>query len=162
MRYSLGFKESQIKKVLPPSSRPIKEVAEEAGISEQALRNWINKAKEGTLKTGNTVSGTGRSPREKLNLVIESRTVSEEKMGHWLREKGLHTEHITRYEQELRDMEEKNNYKEKEKIKALEKQNKELQKELRKKEKALAEMAALYTLKKKPRNFGGKARTIDP
>ena len=59
MRYSLAFKESQIKKVLSPSNRSIKEVAEEAGISDQTLRNWINKAKEGTLQNGNTVSGTG-------------------------------------------------------------------------------------------------------
>jgi transposase len=155
MRYSLAFKESQIKKVLPPSSRSIQEVAAEAGTSEQTLRNWISKAKEGTLQKGNTVSGTGRSPREKLQLVIESRTVSEDNMGHWLREKGLHTEHITQYEQELRDMVENNNFKEKEKIKLLEKHNKELQKELRKKEKALAEMAALYTLKKKAEDLWG-------
>ena len=157
MRYSLAFKESQVKKVLPPSSRSIIEIAVEAGISEQTLRNWINKAKEGTLQKGNTVSGAGRSPREKLNLVIESRTIAEEKTGEWLREKGLHTEHITQYEQELRDMVENNNHKEKLKIKALEKQNKDLQKELRKKEKALAEMAALYTLKKKAEEIWGES-----
>lgn len=155
MRYSLAFKESQLKKVLPPSNRSIIEVAAEAGISDQTLRNWINKAKEGTLKKGDTVSGAGRSPREKLNLVIESRTISDEKTGEWLREKGLHTEHITQYEQELRDMVENNNHKEKLKMKSLEKQNKELQKELRKKEKALAEMAALYTLKKKAEEIWG-------
>jgi transposase-like protein len=157
MRYSLAFKESQVKKVLPPSSRSIKEIAVEAEISEQTLRNWINKAKEGTLQKGNTVSGAGRSPREKLNLVIESRTISEEKTGEWLREKGLHTENITQYEQELRDMVENNNHKEKLKIKVLEKQNKDLKKELRKKEKALAEMAALYTLKKKAEDIWGES-----
>ena len=156
MRYSLAFKESQVKKVLPPSGRSVKEISEEAGISEQTLRNWINKAREGTLKKGNTVSGAGRSPREKLNLVIESRTIADEKIGYWLRENGLHTEHLTQYEQVLRDMVENNNHKEKQKIKALEKQNRELQKELRKKEKALAEMAALYTLKKKAEDIWGE------
>jgi len=156
MRYSLAFKESQIKKVLPPANGSITKIAAEAGISDQTLRNWINKAKEGTLRKGNTVSGAGRSPREKLNLVIESRTIQEENKGLWLREKGLHTEHITQYEQELRDMVEDSNNKDKLKIKALEKQNKDLQKELRKKEKALAEMAALYTLKKKAEDLWGE------
>lgn len=156
MRYSLAFKESHVKKVLPPSNRHIKDVADEAGISEQTLRNWLTKTKEGTLGKGNTVSSQGRSPREKLNLVIESRTVTEDKMGHWLREKGLHTEHITQYEQELRDMVENSNNKEKLRIKELEKKNKELEKELRKKEKALAEMAALYTLKKKAEALWGE------
>ncbi|MCP3686276.1 MAG: transposase [bacterium] len=156
MKYSLAFKESLVKKVLPPSTGSIKEVSRESGIAEQTLRNWINKAKEGTLQKGNTVSGTGRSPREKLNLVIEFRTIPEENIGRWLREKGLHTEHITQYEQELRDMAENKNHTEKQKIKTLEKKNKELQKELRKKEKALAEMAALYTLKKKAETFWGE------
>lgn len=110
MKYSLAFKELQVKKVLPPSERSIKEVATEAGISFQTLHNWLNKAKKGTLGKGNTVSGNGRSPREKLNLVIESRTIPDEKKGHWLREKGLHSEHITRFEQELRDMVEDNTY----------------------------------------------------
>jgi len=156
MRYSLAFKESQVKKVLPPLYGSIKKISVEAGISEQTLRNWVNKAKEGTLKKGNTVSGKGRSPREKLSLVIESKTISEEKIGYWLREKGLHTEHLTQYEQELRDMVENKKHKENQKIKIIEKQNKDLKKELRKKEKALAEMAALYTLKKKAEDIWGE------
>lgn len=156
MRYSLVFKESHVKKVLPPSNERIKDVAEEAGISEQTLRNWITKAQEGTLGCGNTVHNRGRSPREKLNLVIESRTIDEERMGHWLREKGLHSEHITQYEQELRDMVENNHAKEKQRIKELEKKNKHLEKELRKKDNALSEMAALYTLKKKAESLWGE------
>ncbi len=52
-------------------------------------------------------------------------------------------------------------HKEKQKIKNLQKENKRLQKELNKKEKALAEMAALYTLKKKQKLFGGTKRTTD-
>lgn len=155
MRYSLAFKESQVKKVLPPSNRLVSEVAKEAGISIQTLHNWLNKAKEGTLSQGNTVGSSGRSPREKLSLVIESKTVSDDDQGRWLREKGLHTEHITQYEQELRDMVEDNKHNEKQKIKELQKENKLLQRELKKKEKALAEMAALYTLKKKAEDLWG-------
>ena len=98
MRYSLAFKKSQIKKILPPSNKSVSEVSRESGLADQTLRNWLNKSKEGTLDIGNTVCSSGRSPREKLNLVIESRTISEDKMGIWLREKGLHTEHLTQYE----------------------------------------------------------------
>ena len=35
MKYSLAFKESQVKKVLPPSSRSIKEISVEAGLIRQ-------------------------------------------------------------------------------------------------------------------------------
>jgi len=155
MRYSLAFKKSQIKKVLPPSNKTIGSVCKEAGISDQTLRNWINKAKEGTLETGDVVGNSRRSPREKLSLVIESRTISEKDKGKWFREKGLHSQHINQYEQELRDMVENRNQDEKEEKRKLIKENKQLKKELVKKEKALAEMAALYTLKKKAEALWG-------
>ncbi len=149
MKYSTGFKESQIKKVLPPSNRSVKDVSQEAGISIPTLRNWITKAKEGTLKKGDTVNSANRSAREKLNLVIESKAISEDDKGHWLREKGLHSEHITLYEQELRDIVENKKDSEKKTVKTLQYENKRLEKELKRSQAALAEMAALYTLKKK-------------
>ena len=149
MRYSLGFKESLVKKVLPPHSRPISTVAKEAGVAVQSLRHWLAQAKDGTLANQDTIGGAHRSAREKLNLVIEARAVSTEDQGRWLREKGLHSEHITLYEQELRDLVSDSENTDKEEIKQLKKRNKQLEKELLKKEKALAEMAALYTLKKK-------------
>ena len=156
MRYSLGFRESQLKKVLPPVNRPIPEVAREAGISDQTLRNWLKKLKAGTLGTEETVGSAGRSHREKLNLVIEAKSISKNDQGKWLREKGLHTEHITQYEQELRDLIQDKDHTEKDEKKRLLKENKQLKKELAKKEKALAEMAALYTLKKKVEELWGE------
>jgi transposase len=161
MRYSLAFKESLIKKVLPPESRSVRAVANEAGISEQSLHNWLNKSKEGTLSKGDSVGGMTRPPREKLRLLMESRGIEKEKLGLWLRENGLHSEHLTQYEQELRDMAEDRGNKEKLENKKLRDEIKRLQKDLRKKEKALAEMAALYTLKKKRTNSGGSTRKND-
>jgi len=155
MKYSLAFKESQVKKILPPMNRSIREVSNAAGVSEQTLRNWLSKAKEGTLSHGDTVGNAGRSPREKLNLVIESRMVPEQDKGQWLRKHGLHSQHLTKYEQELRDMVENKNHDEKMKHKRILAENKRLKKELAKKETALAEMAALYTLKKKAEEFWG-------
>jgi transposase len=149
MRYSVGFKESQVKKILPPSNKSIKTVSEESGVSEPTLRRWFNKAKEGTLNANNTVHSANRSAREKLSLVMESKSLSEEDEGRWLREKGLHSEHITLYEQELRDMMENKKDSEKTINKKLKVENKRLEKELKRSQAALAEMAALYTLKKK-------------
>ena len=156
MRYSLSFKEALVKKVLPPENAPISLVAGEAGVAEQTLRNWLNKAKEGTLKNETGVSGNRRSPREKLNLVIESRSLDEADQGRWLREKGLHSEHLNQFEQEIRDLVEDNKHTEKQEIKDLKKANRKLKKELERKEKALAEMAALYTLKKKAEEIWGE------
>jgi transposase len=156
MRYSLGFRESQLRKILPPVNRLISEVAKESGVSDQTLRNWLKKSKEGTLNPQETVGSAGRSHREKLNLIIEAKTISKNDQGKWLREKGLHTEHITQYEQELRDLIQDKDQTEKDEKKRLIKENKRLKKELAKKEKALAEMAALYTLKKKAEELWGE------
>lgn len=82
-------------------------------------------------------------------MVIESKKISENDIGRWLREKGLHSEHITLYEQELRDMVENRKDSEKKTIKNLQNENKELGRKLKRSQAALAEMAALYTLKKK-------------
>jgi transposase len=156
MKYSLAFKESQVKKVLPPMNRSVREVARETGVSDQTIRNWLSKTKEGTLSHGTKVGNADRSPREKLNIVIESRTISDDDKGQWLRKNGLHSQHITQYEQELRDMVENRNHDEKMEKKKLIQENKSLRKELAKKEKALAEMAALYTLKKKAEELWGE------
>ena len=155
MPYSAGFRESQLKKVLPPLNRSIAEVAKEAGVSEQTLRNWLSRAKAGTIGKKETVGSAGRSSREKLNLVIEAGSIPRKDQGKWLREKGLHTEHITQYKQELRDLIQDKDKSEKEDKKKLIKENKRLRKELTQKEKALAEMAALYTLKKKAETLWG-------
>jgi len=149
MQYSVGFKKAVVKKLLEPENRSVSSVAKEEKIPEQTIRRWLNQAKEGTLETNNQVGNANRSPREKLSLVIESRSIPEDQMGRWLREKGLHSQHITQYEQELRDMAEETGDQQKKELRELKKENKLLKKDLHKKEKALAELAALYTLKKK-------------
>src|SRR5574344_2090573 len=92
-----------------------------------------------------------RNTREKLDLLLEYQNVPEEKKGEWLRQKGLHTEHLTLFRQELNSiMAEKADEKDR-KIKELERQLKDTKRELDRKNDALAEMAAIYTLKKKAR-----------
>ncbi len=86
---------------------------------------------------------------ERYNLLLESRSILQDNIGEWLREKGLHSEHLTLWEQEIKDTLSNKDNKIKQENQQLKKEKKELEKELRRKEKALAEMAALLTLKKK-------------
>ena len=89
------------------------------------------------------------TPKEKYQLVLEAAGIDNEQLGLFLRERGLHSEHLTIWDQELREMIEKKNDKKDVELKALKKRNQELEKELQRKEKALAEAAALLLLKKK-------------
>lgn len=156
MKYSIGFRNGVLRKVLPPENRSIKEIALDNGLSEQTIRNWMQQLKSGTLEltTGET-SPSQRSASEKMRLLLESKQVSEDSMGQWLREHGLHSEHLPLWEQEMLDVVSDKSDKRKEQNAELVKENKRLKKELARKEKALAEMAALLTLKKKADEIWG-------
>jgi len=148
--YSRSVKVGILKKVLPPERRSIASVSDETGISEQTIRNWIKEANSGSLddKAGQ------KSPRhlsgsEKYQLLMESKKIPKEKLGEFLRKRGLHSQHLTLWDQEFVEMVKDNGKKEKQKVRDLQKKVRELEKELNRKEKALAETAALLVLKKK-------------
>ena len=150
MKYTRRMKESALRKVLPPESRSITEVAQEMGISDQTIYNWKRQAELGTLYLEGTGNPRDTVQLERYNLLLESKSLDEESLGTWLREKGLHSEHLTKWQQEIQDILSDKDNTIREENRRLKKEKKELERELRRKEKALAEMAALVTLKKKP------------
>jgi len=87
--------------------------------------------------------------------VLEYEKLDEQVRGRHLREKGLHSVHIERWKQlVLKGLKSSKSGKKD----PLDTKIKELEKELERKEKALAEAAALLVLKKKPRISGGTVR----
>ena len=157
MKYSTGFRNSIIKKVLPPENRSIAEVSKETGVSEQTIRNWIYRLKNDNLNPQEgEISPDQRSPSEKMSLLFESHSIASDMKGEWLRKNGIHSEHLVLWEQELRDQVNDKASKDKETIKEQKNKIKKLEKELERKEKALAEMAALMVLKKKAEEIWGE------
>jgi uncharacterized protein YlxW (UPF0749 family) len=77
----------------------------------------------------------------------------DDKKGIWLREKGLKTEHIKLWEEQLKDKLNDKDIKLREENKKLKEEVKSLQTELQRKEKALAEMSSLLMLKKNYRSL---------
>ena len=156
MKYSTAFRNGVLKKVLPPESRSIATVAQEHGITQLTIHNWMKKLESGTLPQGDDeTSPNGKSAVEKLRLLLESRQVPDPDRGVWLRERGLHDEHLPLFEQELVGIVSEKSDMIKKEIWNLKKENKKLQTELRRKEKALAEVAALLVLKKKAEAIWG-------
>jgi transposase len=161
MKYSIGFRNGVLKKVLPPENRPIKDVAKEYSISEQTIHNWLQQLKSGKMEISSEESTPNlRSVAEKFRLVLESRSIPEETMGQWLREHGLHSEHLPLWEQEIAQVMAEKSEKTKETMAQLAKENKRLKKELARKEKALAEIAALLVLKKKADEIWGDKEDV--
>jgi len=150
MRYGRSVKVSILKRVLPPERKSIRSTSRETGISEQTIRNWIKAVKDGKMH----VEADEKSPRfytnkEKYHILLEAARISEEDLGAFLRERGIHSEHLTLWDQELREMVTKKESGKDKKLKKLNKKIKQLEKELARKDKALAETTALLVLKKK-------------
>lgn len=150
MPYSRSVKVGILKKVLPPESRSIAGISKETGICDQTIRNWIKQANSGSLddKAGQK-SPRHLSSSEKYQLLMESKKIPKDGLGEFLRKRGLHSQHLILWDQELKEMVKDSGKREKQKVRDLQKKVRELEKELNRKDKALAETAALLVLKKK-------------
>lgn len=88
---------------------------------------------------------------QKLEVVMEYLRLDEEARGRYLRGKGLYSVDVERWREEIKQALEKKPNKKDPKDQRIRK----LEGELRRKEKALAETAALLVLKKKAQNIWG-------
>ena len=88
MKYTTSFRNSVLKKILPPSNRSVTSVSKETGVAVVTINNWLAKLKEGkmSLDEDDENPSSMRNSREKLDLLIEYQTVSEENQGEWLRQ----------------------------------------------------------------------------
>ena len=127
------------------------ELSREIGVSNQSLYNW-------KAKYQNRGGEYPRSPRQwtdvdKYEALLEAAKLTGEDLGKWLREKGLRSEHIERWQHDMKKN--LNQQKKNTELKEAKKRIKELEREVRRKDKALAEMSALVVLKKKWKYSGG-------
>jgi len=97
MKYSIGFRGAIVRKIQDGSGRSVCQVARETGISAVTISNWIKQYSAGTLSLDgcDAVTPDQRNPGEKLALLLESKTLTDESRGEWLRQKGLHSEHLS-------------------------------------------------------------------
>lgn len=144
MKYSFEFKENIVKKVL--SGRKVKEVAKESGVTDWSIYQWKKQFNNGNIKTINGQGGINL--QRKYDLINESKNITEDNIGEWLRKNGLHSGHLIKWKEDIMNALSENSNEKKE-IKNLQEENKKLRKELNRKEKALSEAAVLLTLKKK-------------
>jgi transposase-like protein len=152
--YPDEFKSEVAKKHLLPGGKSVAVLSKEVGVSEQSIRNWIYKFSNGiTVNNNSDFNLLKTSDSDKLNLLFESKTMPDDKKGIWLREKGLKTEHIKLWEEQLKDKLNDKDIKLREENKKLKEEVKSLQTELQRKEKALAEMSSLLMLKKNYRSL---------
>jgi transposase len=152
-RYSSERKAAVLKKLLPPHSLTVAELSRLEGISDVTLYTWRRQAKMG----GEGVSGNGKLPENwpaemKLAVVVETATLSEVELSQYCREKGLYPEQVKAWRQACLDGQDtarQLKHAERTQSRADKVRIRELERELNRKDKALAETAALLVLRKK-------------
>ena len=153
MGYSPERKEAVLKKMLPPNNLAIGELAKQEGISEATLYNWRQQARnEGRLMPDADDTPEGWSSRDKFAAVLETAVLSEAEIAEYCRQRGLFPEQLKRWRvacEQANDWHQSSARQLKETTRADRKKLKQLEKELARKEKALAEAAALLVLRKK-------------
>lgn len=96
------------------------------------------------------------TPEEKLQAVVEASQLSDADLGVYLRQKGLHESHLKQWRQEMIGGLQSQAAHKKAKAKSEDTRRiQQLERELHRKDKALAETAALLVLKKKVQQIWG-------
>lgn len=141
-RYPLEFKKQAVAKFLSNPENQIGAFCEDLGIPPSNLRDWMKQMERGTLgcMKAQTKSWT---IAQKHNALEEYRNLSEEEQGKWLRSNGMTTERIESWKKEIQDTLLGTEKKTSESVKI-----KQLEKELTRKDKALAEASAILFAKK--------------
>lgn len=164
--YGAEFKDSLIKKMLPPINRSVPELAQETGIAKDTLYTWRIQYQRvnGVAVTANDKTPAHLSSEDKFARVVETATLSGVELSEHCRKKGLYPEQVRAWKEAcLRTHSTAVAPSKAERVKsqARAKRIEQLETELHRKEKALAEAAALLVLHKKSKRSGGSPRTND-
>lgn len=159
-RYAPERKEAILKKLAPPNSMPVAKVAEQEGISQQTLYHWRKQAREqGQLMPNQADHPENWSDEDKFRVVMETAAMSQAERSEYCRQHGLHPEQVDQWKNTCMGAfgQSKQQLKAEKKEEKLQRNKiKRLERELNRKDKALAEAAALLTLSKKVRAMWGQ------
>ncbi len=156
-----------VSKLVGPGAKSAAGLSAEVGIHHGTLSRWLRE--EGSVRPTLAKKMTPepleqpaverrrrkeRSPEEKLRLLLASQSVPAEELGAFLRREGLHDAELQEWQASAREgLEGRSDATARKKQQA--KRVRALEKELTRKDRALAEAAALLMLKKKVQAIWG-------
>jgi transposase-like protein len=140
-RISKEAKESIARKALSRGDKTLAEIASENGVGHSSLAKWLKSCQ---IKKHDRIPGRVEQFRHLQSVV----GLDEAGLGAYCRQHGLYSMQLKEWENDFMQPV-STDQKYKAEISTLRKKNAELERELRRKEKALAEAAALLILKKK-------------
>ena len=133
MKYSEAFKSKMVRKLASPGGPSASALAQDVGVHQSTLSRWLRQAGRVEGMKKRDQPSRSWSAAQKLEAVLEAATLSEEDLGPFLRRKGLYRKDLEQWRGELR-----------------------------RKDAALAETAALLVLKKKAQAIWGAEDDATP
>ena len=158
-KFTKSFKIQAVEKALNrPPTMGLREVAESLGVGKSTLHTWTTQVKKHELNTRTLrplMTPEEKRPQDwslpdRLQAIIESSHLQGDELSVYCRQKGIYLHHLKQWKQQFLQTESGVKTKaEKAEMKELQSEIKQLKKDLTRKEKALAEAAALLILQKK-------------
>ena len=150
--YSDEFKEQALAKVYNRGKRTIQEIADESNLSLHTLKNWMKSSTPSDMPQPNL----GKRPQdwrpeERLLALHESHGMTGEALNAWCRERGVFAHQLIQWKSDFCTTHLASGRDDSQVLRSLKAENQRLERELNRKDKALAEAAALLILQKKVR-----------
>ena len=158
MEYSELVRARMVRRVVGPGALAAKELARETGIPQSTLSRWLRGAASIRLVTTNDASNEAEaagavakrpqdwSPQERMAFVLEAHGLGDHELGELLRRRGVHREQLDAWRASLDEAFARSTPSRRS---PEGKRIKQLERELARKDRALAETAALLVLQKK-------------
>lgn len=159
-QYTAEYKTEVVKRMMPPNNESVATISKEEGVPEGTLYKWRQDARiNGNATPGNGQTSDKWSSQDKFLVVMETFAMNEHDLAEYCRKKGLYREQIIAWRESCLQANGQSHHLTKQlnsELRDEKKRAKELEKDLQKKEKALAEAAALLLLRKKAQAIWGE------
>lgn len=153
-KFSEEFKQAIVKKLLSRGKQTIEQFCEENGLALSSVTRWQSECAN-VSEMNHKKNKSKVSSENILKIISETYSLNEEDLGLYLRKNGLHSAQITEWRENiLTSMNRPKIFINKKD--ARDSKIKDLEKDLFKKDKALAEVSALLILQKKVSLLWGK------
>jgi transposase len=150
-RYTTGYKEQAVQKALRRGTVNLKTLAQDLGVGYSTLQKWIRRYKNMNPDINMKAAQSPRdwTRKEQFQALLDTGVMDTEHRSQYCREKGLFPHHLDQWRQYFLQAGEANKKDSNAKLKSLKEENTHLHKAILRKDKALAETAALLVLQKK-------------
>ena len=168
--YSAGFRARMVQRMAGPERTSATALSREVGVPQSTLSRWLSQAsvsaptvpamaKKKNKNAGLDRAGRrGRTAEDKLRIVLQASGLSEEDLGSFLRRQGIHEAQLIEWRAKVMEAATgalKAPHAKRSERTPEARKIRELERELQRKDKALAEVTALLALKKKLREMWG-------